>query len=368
MSEHVDCVVVGAGVIGLGAARALARAGREVIVLESEADIGTVTSARNSEVIHAGIYYTPGGLKARLCVQGRDALYRYAAERGVDHKRIGKLIVAVDEDDLATLDGIAANAAANSVNDLRKVDKAELHAMEPEIAGIGALHSPSTGIIDSHGLMLAYQGEAEDLGAVVALNSPLAAARAEDKGFSLNIGGGDPYELRCNLLVNAAGLGAQAVAKSIDGLDAEHVPERHLNKGCYFTMSGKPPFSRLIYPVPTPNSLGLHLTVDLGGQVKFGPDQAWIEEINYDVDPARAEQFYDAVRRYYPGLKDGTLEPAYSGIRPKVQAPGEAPADFVLSGPADHGVPGLVNMFGMESPGLTSSLVIGEYAVELLGV
>jgi len=366
MSESVDCVVVGAGVIGLAIARSLARSGREVIVLESENDIGTGTSSRNSEVIHAGIYYQPGSLKARLCVEGKDALYRYCAERGVEHSRLGKLIVASQEKDLGILRKLQETAKINGILDMELMDKEAMLSLEPALAGVGALLSPSTGIIDSHGLMLAYQGEAEDLGMVIAFNSPFKSAKVLNGKFSIEVGGKDPFSLRSPILINSAGLGAQNIAGAVAGLHPTEIPKRYLLKGSYFSLSGKSPFSRLIYPVPPDASLGVHLTLDLGGQAKFGPDQEWIDEVDYTMDPGRAESFYASVRQYYPDLPDGALEPAYSGIRPKVQAPGDPVADFVIKGPKDHGVPSLVNLFGMESPGLTSSLAIGEYVLKIL--
>ncbi len=364
--ESVESVVVGAGVIGLAIARALAVAGQEVVVLEAEGEIGTGTSSRNSEVIHAGIYYPTGSLKAQLCVNGRDLLYEYCADRGVQHQRLGKLIVAGDNDDLEKLTGLRNKAAENGVTDLRFVSADELSQLEPEVAGAGALLSPSTGIVDSHGLMLAYQGEAEASGMMIAFNSPLTGATVAKGGFELQVGGPAPMRLGCRRLINSAGLGAQTVAESVSGLDADHVPKRYLNKGSYFTMQGRAPFRHLIYPVPRSASLGIHLTLDLAGQARFGPDQEWIDEIDYAVDPARATAFYESVRRYYPGLPEDALEPAYSGIRPKTQAPGDPMADFTIMGPERHGVAGLVNLFGMESPGLTSSLAIGEYVRTLL--
>jgi L-2-hydroxyglutarate oxidase LhgO len=366
MSEKVECLVIGAGVVGLAIAASLARRGREVIVLESEADIGTGTSSRNSEVIHAGIYYQPGSLKARLCVAGKEVLYDYCQDRGVEHKRLGKLIVATQQKDLVKLENLRQTAAANGVDDLTLLNEADMKAMEPSLAGVGALLSPSTGIIDSHGLMLAYQGEAEDNGMAIAFNSPFLSADVLENGFAVEVGGSAPFTLTTDMLINSAGLGAQHIAEAIKGLAGDMIPTRYLLKGSYFSMSGKSPFSHLIYPVPPDASLGVHLTLDLGGQAKFGPDQEWIEDIDYTMDPARADSFYASVRQYYPDLADGSLEPAYSGIRPKVQAPGDPVADFVIHGPSDHGIPGLVNLFGMESPGLTSSLAIGEYVQAML--
>jgi L-2-hydroxyglutarate oxidase LhgO len=366
MVEKVDCVVVGAGVVGLAIARSMAKNGREVIVLESENDIGTGTSSRNSEVIHAGIYYQPGSLKARLCVQGKEMLYLYCQERGVDHSRLGKLIVAAEDKDLSTLEKLRQTADTNGVNDLEFLDKKKMNSLEPALAGIGALLSPSTGIIDSHGLMLAYQGEAEDNGMMIAFKSPFQSAIVTSGGFEISVAGASPLTLHAKTLINSAGLGAQAVAANLQGLPLKHVPERYLLKGSYFSMAGRSPFSRLIYPVPPGASLGIHLTLDLGGQAKFGPDQEWIDEIDYEMDPARAESFYQSVRRYFPDLADGALIPAYAGIRPKIQAPGEPVADFAITGPETHNIPGLVNLFGMESPGLTSSLAIGEYVSRLI--
>jgi L-2-hydroxyglutarate oxidase LhgO len=366
MSEEVDCVVVGAGVIGLAIARSLANKGREVIVLEAENDIGTGTSSRNSEVIHAGIYYQPGSLKAKLCVEGKEALYRYCQERGVEHKRLGKLIVAAQDKDLITLEKLKKTAETNGIPDMVFLSGPDMKSLEPALAGVGALLSPSTGIIDSHGLMLAYQGEAEDLGMVIAFNSPFQSAKVQNDKFLVEVGGDTPLSLTANTLINSAGLGAQDIANNINGLNPAHIPERYLLKGSYFSMAGKSPFTRLIYPVPPDASLGVHLTLDLGGQAKFGPDQEWIDTIDYTTDPSRADGFYASVRQYYPDLADGALEPAYAGIRPKIQAPGDPVADFMIEGPADHGIAGLVNLFGMESPGLTSSLAIGDYVCALL--
>ena len=366
MAERVDCVVVGAGVIGLAIARSMARTGREVIVLETEDDIGTGTSSRNSEVIHAGIYYQSDSLKARLCVEGKHALYQYCADRGVEHQNIGKLIVASREEDLSTLQDLQIKGAANGVDDLALLDKTEMVALEPALAGVGALLSPSTGIIDSHGLMLAYQGEAEGHGAAIAFNTPFVKAEPASDSILVHAGGKTPVTLKAEMLINSAGLGAQDVAHAVSGLEARYIPERYLLKGSYFSLAGKSPFSRLIYPVPPDASLGVHLTLDLGGQAKFGPDQEWIDEIDYEVNPDRARDFYSSVRQYFPDLEDGALVPAYAGIRPKVQAPGEPVADFVISGPRDHGINGFVNLFGMESPGLTSSLAIGEYVRSIL--
>lgn len=370
MSDRVQCVVVGAGVVGLAVARRLAMQAIEVVVLEAADAIGTETSSRNSEVIHAGIYYAKDSLKARLCVAGKHALYDYCASHGVPHVRCGKLIVATSDDEIAVLEGIKQRAAANGVGDLYFVDAAEARRLEPELRCTAALMSPSTGVIDSHGLMLAYQGDAEDHGAMIAFMSRIAGGQITGDGIDIRVTDdqGNETRLACDLLINSAGLHAQNVARSIDGIPPESVPAQYFCKGSYFSLLGRQPFGRLIYPVPASASLGVHVTVDLAGQVRFGPDQEWIDGIDYDVDPARADVFYDAVRRYYPDLADGALQPAYSGVRPKLQAPGEPAADFVVQGSEAHGVDGLVNLYGIESPGLTSSLAIADVVANKLGV
>ncbi len=365
-SERVDSVVIGAGAVGLAVARALALAGREVIVLEAEDAIGTHTSSRNSEVIHAGIYYARDALKARLCVAGRDMLYRYCPDHGVAHRRCGKLIVAATEAEEPVLARVAAAAAANGVDDLRLLDRADLHAMEPALRGTAALLSPSTGIVDSHGLMLAYQGDAEARGAMLAFNSPVEGGAICEDGIELAVGGAAPMRLVCRSVINSAGLGAPAVAASLAGFPAPHVPRQWLARGNYFTLSAAAPFRHLIYPVPEPGGLGVHLTLDLAGRGRFGPDVEWIETVDYSVDPARGKRFYDAIRTYWPDLPDGALEPGYAGIRPKLVPPGAPPQDFVIQGPAEHGVPGLVNLYGIESPGLTASPAIADLVAGLV--
>ena len=363
--DRVDCIVIGAGVVGLAVARALALTGREVMVLEEANAIGTGTSSRNSEVIHAGIYYPAGSLKARLCVQGKQMLYAYCAERGVGHRRCGKLIVATLSQQVAALQGIIAKAAANGVDDLVMITRDEARAMEPQLECVAAIHSPSTGIVDSHGLMLALQGDLENAGGLVAFNAGVASAVAGPDGIALTAH--DGTQLLAQTVVNAAGLHAPAVARRIQGLDAHHVPQAHYAKGNYFTLAGRAPFSRLIYPVPEAAGLGVHLTLDLGGQAKFGPDVQWVDSPDdLVVDPRRGDSFYAEVRRYWPGLRDGALQAGYAGMRPKISGPGEPAADFVIQGPREHGVAGLVNLFGIESPGLTSSLAIGEYVVDVL--
>ena len=363
--DQLDCVVVGAGVVGLAIARALALQGREVMVLEAAPAIGTGISARNSEVIHAGIYYPQGSLKAQLCVQGRQMLYDYCAARGIGHSRCGKLLVATSDAQVGQLQGIVAKAVANGVHDLVLLTRAQARALEPQLECVAAVHSPSTGIVDSHALMLALQGDLENAGGVVALNSPLAHALCAQSAITLIAT--DGTELQAKTVVNAAGLQAPALAQRFAGLAAQFVPSIHYAKGSYFTLSGKVPFTRLIYPVPDAAGLGVHLTLDLGGQAKFGPDVQWVSAADdFLVDAARGEAFYAEVRKYWPGLCDGALQAGYAGIRPKLHAPGEAARDFWIQGPAEHGVPGLVNLFGIESPGLTSALAIGALVGRLL--
>ncbi|MEX0808766.1 MAG: NAD(P)/FAD-dependent oxidoreductase [Dongiaceae bacterium] len=356
----IDCLVIGAGVIGLAIARVLALAGRDVIVVERHDAIGTETSARNSEVIHAGIYYETGSLKARLCVDGKARLYEYCRAHGIAYRNCGKLIVAADAAQMPALEAIAARAKANGVEDLAILDGPAMRRLEPALHGAAAIHSPSTGIVDSHGFMLALQGDAEADGATIAFNTPFERATVTPEGFTVDCGGAEPMRLQARNLVNAAGLGAQAVAGAIEGLAPAAVPLRRIAKGNYFLLQGKAPFSRLIYPVPEAAGLGVHLTLDLDGRARFGPDVEWVETLDYEVNPARGESFYGAIRRYWPDLADGALLPGYSGIRTKLHGPGEPAADFRIDGPEAHGVAGLVNLFGIESPGLTSALAIAE--------
>lgn len=363
--EEVDCVVVGAGVVGLAVARALALDGREVIILEQAEGIGTETSSRNSEVIHAGIYYPANSLMARFCVEGRRKLYAYCAEKGVPHINCGKLIVATNAQEDAMLAGIKQRAETNGVEGMRVLTAAEAIAMEPNLSCTSALLSPATGIIDSHNYMVALQGDAENAGAVMVIFSPMVGGRVVHRQIEIDVGGTDPMTLRCRLLVNSAGLHAPFVARGIVGMPRDRVPTEYFAKGNYFTLSGRSPFSRLIYPVPVPGGLGVHLTVDLGGQARFGPDVEWIDTIDYTVDPSRSDSFYDAVRKYWPGLKDGALQPGYAGIRPKTVPRGAPGQDFVVQGPQTHGVPGLIHLFGIESPGLTASLAIAEHVLEI---
>jgi L-2-hydroxyglutarate oxidase LhgO len=364
--DSVDALIVGAGVIGLAVARELALAGHEVIVIDKAEGIGTGTSSRNSEVIHGGLYYPRGSLKAQLCVEGRGALYAYCAERGIAHRRCGKLVVAVDDSEVPALEALHAQALANGVADARLIDGAAARAMEPALNAIAALHSPSTGIIDSHAFMLALQGDAEDRGALFAFHSPFEGATVTSDGFDARIGGTEPMRLSTRLLINAAGLHACAVASRIEGLDARHIPKARLCKGHYFALTSRAPFSRLVYPMHNRAGLGVHFTLDLGGQGKFGPDVEWLADgaaEDYQVDVSRAEGFTRDIRRYWPALPDNALAPAYSGLRPKIVGPDEPAADFRIDGPAVHGVSGLVNLFGIESPGLTASLAIGALAV-----
>ena len=364
--DSVECVVIGAGVVGLAAARALAQSGREVLVLEGAGGIGTGTSSRNSEVVHAGIYYPAGSLKARFCVQGKHMLYAYCAERGIPHSRLGKLIVAVDPAEVPVLDSIRQKAAANGVDDLEHLSEQDARHLEPALHSAAALLSPSTGIVDSHALMLAYQGDLEHAGGSVAVHAPVQSGAVQPGGFILQIGGDEPMELACEVLVNAVGLHAPDVARRIGGVPPGTIPQAHLCKGSYYSLQGRAPFRRLIYPVPEAAGLGVHLTLDLGGQARFGPDVQWVDREEYDVDISRADGFYAAIRRYWPALPDGALQPGYAGIRPKISGPGEPAADFVVSGPAQHGVGGLVHLFGIESPGLTASLAIAEHVEGLV--
>ncbi|MDT8906099.1 L-2-hydroxyglutarate oxidase LhgO [Pseudomonas sp. NFACC32-1] len=366
MRVDIQCVVAGAGVVGLAVAGEMARAGHEVLVIESGAAVGMGISSRNSEVIHAGIYYPPGSLKAQLCVEGRHRLYAYCESHGVATRRLGKLIVARDQAQLAGLQTLLERGLANGVDDLRLLDRTQALALEPALACVAALYSPSTGIVDSHGLMLALQGDAQAAGADVAFHSPLLGVRIEAGHFTLEVGGSAQMSLSCRLLINATGLHAPALARRMEGLPAQTVPDDYLCKGNYFSLAGRAPFRHLIYPAPQAAGLGTHMTLDMAGQARFGPDVEWVDHEDYRVDPARAEVFYLAIRDYWPGLPDQSLQPAYSGIRPKISAPGEPARDFLISSEAEHGVPGLINLFGIESPGLTSCLAIAAKVRHLL--
>jgi L-2-hydroxyglutarate oxidase LhgO len=367
--QEIGSLVVGAGVVGLAIARALARAGCEVVVLEAEGLIGSHTSARNSEVIHAGIYYPQGSMKALLCVRGKALLYDYCAARGVAHRRLGKIIVATEPDQEAALAAVEAAAQANGVHDLKPLDRRDLDRLEPALRGSAGLLSPSTGIVDSHALMLSLQGEAEDAGAMIAFHSRFLRARPAGDGLEVEVAAaGETMRLRTGLLVNAAGLFAGAVAAGIEGLAPPYRRSIHYCKGSYFSTSGRVPFGRLIYPLPERDGLGVHLTLDLAGRGRFGPDTEWVEAIDYRPDPGRADRFYAAIRRYWPGLPDGALQPDYSGIRPKLAPAGGAATDFTIEGPETHGMAGLVNLFGIESPGLTACLALAEVVLERAGL
>lgn len=368
--EQVDCVIIGAGVIGLAVAREMALQGRETILLERESAFGTISSARNSEVIHAGIYYPKGSLKAKLCVEGNGLLYEYCRSHQVATQPYGKLIVAADDAQINDLQAILYKAQNNGVPEIKMISGDEARALEPNLACSAALLSSSTGIVDSHGYMLSLLGGFEDAGGMIAYQSPLISAKpigqnAKD-GFELEIGGSDGMKIQTKLLINCAGMSAPAVAQKIEGLKQEQIPKAFFAKGNYFSLSGKSPFKHLIYPIPEPGGLGVHLTLDMGGQAKFGPDVEWLdidieEQVDYTVDPKRAEGFYAAVRRYWPELKDGSLQPDYSGIRAKIVAPNTPAGDFCFDTPKEHGLAGLFNLYGFESPGLTSSLAIAKY-------
>lgn len=366
-TTSIESVVIGAGVTGLAVARALARTGRDVLVIERAGTIGTETSSRNSEVIHAGIYYPTGSLKARLCVEGRKALYAYCEERGIDHRRPGKLIVASEEDEVPGLRALLHLGRANGVSDLAWLDENEVRDLEPALRAIAALYSPSTGIFDSHAYMLSLHGDAERAGATIAFRTDVTGGEVTGHGIMIETAGRDgALTLQCRELVNAAGLDANALARGIKGLAPDHVPALRYAKGSYFSLQGRVPFRHLIYPSPDQGGLGVHLTLDLAGEARFGPDVQWIDERDYTVDPGLIPAFYDSIRRYWPDIPDGALSPAYAGIRPKLNAPDEPPADFVISGPDDHGVPGLINLFGIESPGLTASLAIAQATLNCL--
>ena len=363
--ERVQCIVVGAGVVGLAVARALASKGREVVVLESESHIGTGVSSRHSGVIHAGIYYEKDSLKARVCVNGKHALYRFCEEHGVSHARIGKLIVATDPAQLPALEQLRERARGNGVDDLEYLTPEQVTKLEPVVRCAGALLSPSTGIVDAHEYMLALQGDAEKNGVAVALGAGFVGASARADGLYVDTGGIDPMTLACGLLVNCAGLGAQSVAGNVEGLAMDTIPKLYPAKGNYFQLTGPCPFQRLIYPMPDAAWLGVHVGLDLAGRCKFGPDLHWVDEFDYDVNETQAENFYASIRRYWPELPQGSLEPDYTGIRPKIYAKGQTARDFYIQCADEHGVSGLINLYGIESPGLTSAIAIGEYVAEL---
>jgi L-2-hydroxyglutarate oxidase LhgO len=364
--EGIDVAVVGGGVIGLAVARELTLLGREVILLEAESALGSHTSSRNSEVIHAGIYYPTGSLKAVLCVEGKERLYGYLQSADVEHRRLGKIIVAVRDEELPALEAIRKQASDNGVHDLTALDRADITELEPTVTAVAGLFSPSTGIVDSHGLMAALKRDALQAGATILCDTPVRGGQVTDSGILLRTGGTDPTDVLCASVVNAAGLMAPNVAASIVGLDSGHVPVPHFAKGHYFVLGSRSPFRHLVYPIPEPGGLGVHVTLDLGGQARFGPDVTWVPGVDYTFDDSRAPSFYEAIRRYYPGLEDGGLVPGYTGIRPKLGPAGGPAADFVIQGPDRHGVPGLINLFGIESPGLTASLAIASRVARLI--
>jgi L-2-hydroxyglutarate oxidase LhgO len=356
----MQVLVVGAGVVGLAVARAAALAGHEVIVAEAADAIGTGVSSRNSEVIHAGLYYPTGSKRAYHCPRGRRMLYDFCASHGVPHRKCGKLVVATNATEMARLDAILKQATINGVEGVDLIDGADAKRLEPELACVAAMRSPETGIIDSHRYMLALQGDLEDHGGVVALNTPIERLRRAGGGWEADFGGADPQSITVDAVVNSAGLGAQKLGRATEGYPVERVPRLFLGKGSYFSFAGRPAFSRLIYPVPIPGGLGVHVTLDMAGRMRFGPDVEWVEQENYDVDAARAAAFYARIRDYWPGLPDQGLVPDYSGIRPKLTGPNEAAVDFMIEGPSEHGLERLVHLFGIESPGLTSALSIAE--------
>lgn len=374
MSEaaEVECLVIGAGVVGLAIARTLARAGREVIVLEANRAIGAGISSRNSGVIHAGIYYSANSLKARFCVEGRKALYDYCATHKIPHRRCGKLIVAPSEAQRPQLLSIKARAEANGVDDLSVLERDELLALEPELAGRIGLLSPSTGIVDAHAMMLALQADLEACGGCVALRTPVARGAVQTNKIVVQTGEANPTSLSARWVILAAGLATPRIARSFEGIIPASAPKPYFAKGNYFSFAGRAPFSRLIYPLPEPGGLGVHLTLDLAGRARFGPDVEWLDQtddalLDYSVDPERAATFYQAIRRYWPNLKEGALAPDYSGVRPKLVGPGEQDADFLIQDEKTHGAPGLIALYGIESPGLTASLAIAAYVATAFG-
>jgi L-2-hydroxyglutarate oxidase LhgO len=358
--------VIGGGVIGLAVARALALAGREVVVLEAERELGAHSSSRNSEVIHAGLYYPQGSLKAELCARGKALLYAYCEAEEVPHARLGKLIVATSERDLAALDAIASNAEQNGVSDLERLGASDVTALEPRLRAVAGLFSPSTGIVDAHALLAALRREATNAGAVVLTSTRVMSGHSRRGAITLRTQRAEESDSEFDGVVNAAGLFAQRVALCIEGVEPSSIPASHYAKGHYFTLRAASPFRHLVYPIPEPGGLGVHVTLDLSGAARFGPDVAWVDDIDYGFDESRAQRFYAAIRRYYPGLADGALAPGYTGIRPKLGPHGSGVSDFVIQGPREHGVPGLVNLYGIESPGLTASLAIAERVRTLL--
>ena len=369
MAVAVDALVVGAGVVGLAIARTLVAQRLSVAVVEEGRKFGEGVSARSSEVIHAGLYYEPGGLKARLCVEGRRLLYDYCAARGIPHRRVTKLVVAAAPDEIPALEAIHLRAETNGVEQLQWLSGAEAKKLEPEVRAAAGLFAPVTGIIDSHAYMQALVSDIEGAGGMIAYKSPFLGARRRGAGFAVTIGTPESgtAEIETGALIVAAGLGAQAAAGKIEGLAPARIPKLHLSRGCYYALSGPSPVRRLVYPLPTREGVGVHLTLDMAGQARFGPDHSWLERVDYTMPATVPADIVRSIQHYLPGIDARRLSPAYAGIRPKVQGPGDPPADFVIEGPAQHGLPGLVTLFGIESPGLTASLAIGRFVGSLLG-
>ena len=364
----MQVLVVGAGVVGLAVARQAALAGHDVVVAEATGGIGNGISSRNSEVLHGGMYYPTGSRRAHHSIRGRRLAYAYCAGHGVETRKCGKLIVATNDAEFAKVQAIHKQGEINGVENLRMLDAADVHRLEPEVVCIGALHSPETGIVDSHGLMLALRGDLEDRGGMIAFNTRVEVLARKNGRWEVRTGGADPQTITVDAVINCASLGAQRLARATDGYPSERVPRLVLAKGNYFTYAGKPVFSTLVYPVPVDGGIGIHVTLDLAGRMRFGPDVEWIDHEDYTVDPHRADPFYERVRSYWPGLPDGSLMPAYAGVRPKLTGPGEPAADFMIDAPVDHGLPGLIHLFGIESPGLTSSMSLAEEVVGYLGI
>jgi L-2-hydroxyglutarate oxidase LhgO len=363
----MQVLVVGAGVVGLAVARAAALAGHEVIVAEATRGIGNGVSSRNSEVIHGGMYYPTGSLRALHCPRGRRMLYEFCASHGVPYRRCGKLIVATEDAEVAKMEAILKQGIANGVEGFEMIDRAAARAMEPALHCVAALHSPETGIVDSHSFMRALQGDLEDRGGAIAFDTRIERLSHSQAGWRVSFSGSEAGELAVDAVVNSAGLGAQPLARRTDDYPSERVPRLVLARGNYFGYAGRPVFSRLIYPAPRiDGGLGIHVTLDLAGRMRFGPDVEWIDREDYDVNASRAASFYGAIRRYWPALRDGTLQPDYAGIRPKLTGPGEPAADFMIEATAQHGLPRLVHLFGIESPGLTSALSLADEVVAQL--
>ncbi|MEK7559420.1 MAG: NAD(P)/FAD-dependent oxidoreductase [Patescibacteria group bacterium] len=363
---EIDVGIIGGGVIGLSVARVLAHPDRQIVVFEAETAIGMHTSSRNSEVIHSGIYYQPDSLKARLCVEGKHALYEYLDQMEVPHKKIGKLIVATSENEIPKLEALKTRAEANGIYDLEWLDQQQVRELEPMIESVNGLFSPSTGIVDSHSLMIALKGDAQRNGAWVQILSPVLEGEVQEKGVALVIGGKDQSTILCRAVINCAGLSSQDVARKIDGLSKESIPDKFFAKGHYFMLKGNSPFSHLVYPVPTEGGLGIHVTLDMEGNTRFGPDVSWVDSVDYSFDETCKKDFLEAIGKYYTSIKEEDLVPGYTGIRSKLVPAGTQDQDFQIQGPKDHGVSGLVNLYGIESPGLTASLAIAKHVLTIL--